>query len=115
MSDKNHSFVKDWIALRATALAAIPLTVWFVYSIVKISGTDYATFITWLAQPWNALLLAVFIIVGFYHGALGTHEIIEDYMPEEQPRKTIICALNFTLLALGAVCLLSIAKVAVLS
>jgi succinate dehydrogenase / fumarate reductase membrane anchor subunit len=115
MSENKKSFVKDWIALRITALLAIPLTLWFVTSIVHNTGSDYVNFIAWLSQPLNAGLLAVFIVVSFYHGALGCHEIIEDYFPAEQPRKTLIAAVNTALLVLSAACLFSIMKVAFLS
>jgi succinate dehydrogenase / fumarate reductase, membrane anchor subunit len=105
LSPKNH-----WLALRATAIAAIPLSIWFVYSIVHISGTDYATFTTWLKQPLNAGLLILFIIITFWHASLGVHEIIEDYMHGKIKNISLKTkAIIFALLAL--VCVVAVFKV----
>ncbi len=105
---------KHWIVLRVTAVAAIPLCLWFVFSIVSLAGANYYTFTTWLSQPFNALMMIVFIVVTFYHASLGVHEIIEDYVHAE-PVKTLslkIKALVF--FALAVVCILSVLKVAFL-
>ncbi len=104
--------VRDWIALRVAALVAIPLVIWFVYSIVSLAGADYAAFTGWLRQPFNAGLMILFVVVTFYHAALGCHEIIEDYVHHEGLKHaTLICkALAF--IAVGAACVLSVLKVA---
>src|SRR5689334_14962979 len=75
--------VCDWIGLRASAVVNIPLVLWLVYSVISLQGADYATFTSWLAQPVNAILMIIFILSTFYHAALGSHEVIEDYVHEE--------------------------------
>ena len=41
---------QHWWAERVTAVALVPLTLWFVASIIAHAGSDYATFIAWLKR-----------------------------------------------------------------
>ena len=69
-----------WWAQRLTAIALVPLTLWFVWSVIGLMGADYQTVHDWVAQPMNAGLLLVFIYATFYHSMLGLQVIIEDYV-----------------------------------
>jgi succinate dehydrogenase / fumarate reductase membrane anchor subunit len=108
------SALKHWKVLRVTAIAAIPLTIWFVYSIVNLAGADYEIIRAWLMHPFNAVLMIVFIVVTFYHAALGNHEIIEDYVHNEKIKNCSLKLKALALLVVGAVCVYSIVKVAFL-
>ena len=102
---------KHWIVLRATAIAAIPLCIWFIYSIVDLVGADYATFTAWLKNPVNAVLLIVTIIVSFYHAMLGVHEILEDYVHQPTLLKVSMKLKALAFIVVGTVCVYSIVKV----
>ena len=71
---------QHWWAERATAVALVPLTLWFVASIIAHAGSDYATFITWLQAPLTMLLMILLLIALFHHSALGLQVVIEDYV-----------------------------------
>jgi succinate dehydrogenase / fumarate reductase membrane anchor subunit len=109
LSAKNH-----WIVLRVTAIAAIPLCIWLILNIVGLIGAPYEVFTAWLQSPVNAVLMILFVIVNFYHAALGCHEIIEDYVHNETLKN---CSLKLKALAffiVAAVCVYAIVKVAFL-
>lgn len=72
--------VAPWWAERASAVALIPLTLWLAASLIKHTGSDYASVMTWLQSPWVALLLLLLLISLFSHLALGLRVIIEDYV-----------------------------------
>lgn len=72
--------VAQWWAERISAVALIPLTLWLAASLIKHSGSDYASVITWLQSPLVALLLVLLLISLFSHLALGLRVIIEDYI-----------------------------------
>ena len=72
--------VGPWCAERVSAVALIPLTLWFTSSIIAHTGSDYVTVIVWLRTPLAAILMILFLIALFYHTALGLQVVIEDYV-----------------------------------
>src|SRR5260370_22075373 len=75
--------VDDWWPQRVTALALVPLALWFVIAIIDLAGADRALFVDWVRQPLPAVLLVLLLIATFYHGALGLQVVIEDYVESE--------------------------------
>lgn len=72
--------VEHWRLQRVTAIALVPLTVWFAASLMARTGNEYAAFIAWLRMPFATILMALLLIVLFYHTALGLQVVIEDYV-----------------------------------
>jgi succinate dehydrogenase / fumarate reductase, membrane anchor subunit len=72
--------VGTWWAERVSAVALVPLTVWFAASIIAHTSSDYATFIVWLRTPLAAILMILLLIALFYHTALGLQVVAEDYV-----------------------------------
>ncbi len=75
--------VDHWWAQRLTALALIPLAVWFVIALLGVTGADYATVRAWVGSPVVAGLLILLIVATFYHAYLGLQVVIEDYVHSE--------------------------------
>lgn len=71
--------VDDWWAVRVSAIALVPLTLWFVASIIAHTGSDHAAFVSWLKTPVPAILMILLLIALFHHTALGLQVVIEDY------------------------------------
>jgi succinate dehydrogenase / fumarate reductase, membrane anchor subunit len=97
--------VEHWWMQRLTALALVPLTLWFVYSAVRLTGTGYAHAAAWLKLPLNATLMILLIAAGFHHGQLGLQVVIEDYVHTGWRKLTCLLAIKFlaVLLAVGAI------------
>jgi succinate dehydrogenase / fumarate reductase membrane anchor subunit len=72
--------VAPWWLERVTAVALVPLTLWFVASLIRRAGSDYTTFVTWLSRPHAALFMTLLLIALFSHLALGLRVVIEDYV-----------------------------------
>jgi succinate dehydrogenase / fumarate reductase, membrane anchor subunit len=72
--------VGAWLAERVSAVALLPLTLWFAASIIAHTGSDYATLIVWLRTPLAAILMILLLVALFYHAALGLQVVIEDYV-----------------------------------
>jgi succinate dehydrogenase / fumarate reductase membrane anchor subunit len=72
--------VEHWWMERVSAVALVPLTLWFVASIIAHTGSDYTTFIAWLRTPLASILMILLLIALFYHTALGLQVVIEDYV-----------------------------------
>ncbi len=67
-------------AQRVTAVALIPLTLWFVFSVMSLGGADHAAASAWMQSPVNAVLLLLLIVATFHHMQLGMQVVIEDYI-----------------------------------
>src|SRR3546814_6974354 len=60
-----------WWAQRLTALALIPLTLWFCIAVIARTGADYAAVVVWADAPLVAGLLILLDATTFAHAALG--------------------------------------------
>lgn len=102
---------EHWWAERASAIALVPLTLWFVASIIAHTGSNYATFIGWLRTPLAIISMILLLIALFHHTALGLQVVIEDYVHSGAKFAAIIAVRLgcFALAAVGIVATLSIA------
>lgn len=105
--------VSHWWAQRLTAIALIPLTIWFVISVIGLAGADYGDFKAWLDDPGTAALLAILVFTVFWHAKLGVQVVIEDYVHNEAAKIAGLVALNFVAVGLGVYSLVSVLMVAV--
>jgi succinate dehydrogenase / fumarate reductase membrane anchor subunit len=73
------SGVQHWWAERVTAVALVPLCLWFAASIIAHAGSDYALFIAWIRTPLATSCMILLLIALFHHSALGLQVVIEDF------------------------------------
>ena len=104
---------EHWWAQRLTALALVPLTIWFVAGIVSLAGADYDVTVDWLSQPSVAIALALLIVATFYHAALGLQVVIEDYVHHEGSKLALVIAEKFACMVLAVSALYAVLKIAV--
>jgi succinate dehydrogenase / fumarate reductase membrane anchor subunit len=74
---------EHWWAQRVSAVALIPLGLWFAASLLALAGADRAAVLAWLHAPVQAILAILLLIAVFYHAALGLQVVIEDYVHAE--------------------------------
>ena len=97
-----------WWAQRLTALALIPLTLWFCISVIAMSGADYATVAAWAGSPLVGGLLILLLGATFYHGALGLQLVIEDYLHHEMTKLVLLLLVKAASLVLALTGILSV-------
>ncbi len=103
--------VKHWWMQRLTAVAMVPLSVWFVFSLMRAMLFEEPEMVgNWLGSPLNAVALSLFLMAMFYHSALGLQVIIEDYVKGAWKKYTLLIAINFACTALTAIAILSIIR-----
>ncbi|BBK40078.1 succinate dehydrogenase, hydrophobic membrane anchor protein [Allostella vacuolata] len=104
--------VGHWWLQRLTAVALVPLVLWFAASIVCQAGGDHAAVTAWLASPFPAITMILLSIATFYHAALGLQVVIEDYVNHEGLRLVAIAAMKLACFALGVAAVFAILKIA---
>ena len=102
--------VDHWWAQRVTALALVPLTLWFVIAVIELAGADRALFVDWVRQPLPAVLLVLLLIATFYHGALGLQVVIEDYIENEAVRLGSLIVMRLLAIVFAARGILAVLK-----
>ncbi|WP_119301683.1 succinate dehydrogenase, hydrophobic membrane anchor protein [Dongia deserti] len=103
--------VRHWWVQRVTAIALIPLSLWFVAGIVFLIDVDRATAIQWLGSPVTLGLMSLFLIALIYHTVLGLQVVIEDYIHSHAVKLTLLLAIQFAgwgLAAAGIIAMLLI-------
>ena len=100
-----------WWAERVSAVALVPLTLWFIASIIAHTGSDYATFLAWLRTPLAVVLMILLLIALFHHTALGLQVVIEDYIHTETKFAAVI-AVRLGCLMLAAAGILATLRIA---
>jgi succinate dehydrogenase / fumarate reductase, membrane anchor subunit len=72
--------LQEWRLQRLTALALIPLALYFVASVLWLATSDHATAASWLSSPIPALLIMLFVIAGLTHALVGLRSVLLDYV-----------------------------------
>lgn len=104
--------VHHFWAQRLTAIALVPLALWFVISVVSLVHSDYQHFHAWLATPGNTTLMLVLLFALFYHAQLGLQVVIEDYVTCECKKTFSLIAVKFAAVLLGVFSAVAVIRVA---
>jgi succinate dehydrogenase / fumarate reductase membrane anchor subunit len=108
-----RSGTEHFMMQRVSALALVPLVIWFCLSLALLPNANYASIVTWLSSPFNAVLMVVTLIAGFYHGALGMQTIFEDYVSNHGKRTIAIIISNLLLFFFAALAVYSVLKISI--
>jgi succinate dehydrogenase / fumarate reductase membrane anchor subunit len=72
--------LREWRLQRLTAIALIPLGVWFVASMLRLAVSDQVTAAAWLGAPVPALVTILFLLAIFAHAVVGVRSVLDDYV-----------------------------------
>jgi len=100
------------MAQRLTAVALVPLTLWFVFSLLLLPDRDYATVRAWLEVPTSGLLAVLTVVVLTYHAYLGTNVVVEDYVHASGTRLVSLTLLRFAYVLVGGTGIFAIFRIA---
>ena len=96
---------------RLTALANVPLIIFFVALVVYLVGKSHSEVISVLENPLIALALLATIYSVFLHMKLGMQVVIEDYIHSEGMKFTLIILNTFFCVGLGLLSAFSVLKI----
>lgn len=106
-----HAGSHHWWAQRLTALALVPLTLWFIFSVIHLTGASHQAVIDWLSSPLTLGLMLALIVATFHHLQLGVQVVIEDYVHEERYKTAAVLAVRGLCVLLALICIVSVLKI----
>lgn len=98
-----------WVQ-RITAVALVPLSVWFAVSLARLAGTDFETARGFFAQPLAGALMILFVATALYHLKLGLQVVIEDYIHAEATKIFLLILNMFFTAGVGLAMVLALVK-----
>lgn len=111
LGSAKHGF-SHWWWQRVTAVALVPLVLWFVYSVLSLISGSYDVATAWLSSPLNATLMLLFVYAMLFHAQTGLQVVIEDYIHIKWMNLTLLLLVKFTAVILAVLATISVLKVA---
>ena len=104
--------VHHWWMQRLTSVALVPLTVWFVVSLLSLPAFDYAVISAWIGQLWTAVFLILLVLTAAWHYQLGVRVVVDDYVHGSGMRTLALTLVTFFHVVVAVAGVLAILKVA---
>jgi succinate dehydrogenase / fumarate reductase, membrane anchor subunit len=104
--------VEHWWMQRLTAVALVPLSLWFVAAIICHASADHGAMRAWLGSPLVAVPMLLLIAATFHHAQLGIQVVIEDYVHHEGLKVTSLILVKLLAVLLGVASLFAVLKLA---
>jgi succinate dehydrogenase / fumarate reductase membrane anchor subunit len=106
-----HSGTQHFWRQRVTALALVPLSIWFGFSALALIGAKEVDVLTYFQHPWNAGLMGMFVVIMLIHQMIGIQSVIDDYV--HQPGLKLVWLLLNRAFAIivGVACLISLLRI----
>ena len=96
-----------WWAQQVSSIALVPLTLWFIWSLMHLTGASQADVADWLASPVRLALLLALIAATFHHLQLGVQVVLEDYVHQESVKLAAVLAVKGLCILLALICAIS--------
>jgi succinate dehydrogenase / fumarate reductase membrane anchor subunit len=106
------SGVHHWKVERVTAIALVPLTIWFVYAVLHLLGSPQWQVHRFVRSPVNSVLLLALVAMTFHHMQLGIQVVMEDYISNPRWQPAAILLNKAVALILALLCAVSILRMA---
>jgi len=108
----SHSGTGHFWRQRITAVALVPLGLWFTFAILGLIDTNEVAVLSFLARPWNALLMAAFATTMLYHMSLGLQDVVDDYVHTTGMKIFCLLLIRFMMIATTVTCIFALIRIA---
>jgi succinate dehydrogenase / fumarate reductase membrane anchor subunit len=83
---------EHWWLQRVTAVALLPLGLWFAYELLTLGSFDFAAVTAWVQRPAVSILLILMVVAVGYHSTLGVQVVVEDYVSKAWRPATLLAS-----------------------
>jgi len=112
LGSAKHGFSHWWLQ-RVSAVALIPLCLWFVFSIVCLSQGDFESAVLFFDSPLQTSLMLIFVLVLIYHAQTGLQVVIEDYIHIKSINLIMLYGVKFLSVLMAVLAVVSIFRIGV--
>jgi succinate dehydrogenase / fumarate reductase, membrane anchor subunit len=108
----SHSGTGHFWRQRVTAIALVPLSLWFGFTVLGLAGGNEVDAVSYFEHPVNAILMAAFAIILLYHMSLGLQVIVDDYVHSPGAKVALLLLVRFVMIATMSTCLFALISIA---
>ena len=106
-----HSGFHHWWIERLEAVALVPLTIWFIFSVIHLLGASHDAATDWMSSPITMVLLLMMIVCTFHHFSLGVESVLNDYVHQPALKLWSVLLIKAACLVLAALCIVSVLRI----
>ena len=96
--------------MHLTSLALMPLSIAFVWTLVRLSRMDYAAARAELGKTVPAILMILFVGASLWHMKVGMQSIIDDYVHGRHAKEAALVANTFLAVLVAACCFYAVLR-----
>ncbi|MCG8324564.1 MAG: succinate dehydrogenase, hydrophobic membrane anchor protein [Thiotrichales bacterium] len=100
-----------WWMQRVSAIALVPLCLWFIAALFQLSSMGYTEVRVWMADPIVSVLLVMMLLALYYHTYVRVQVVIEDYIDSEWQKIGCLLLVKFLCLFAAMISIYSVLKV----
>ena len=101
-----------WWSQRLSAVALVPLSLWFLFSLLTLPDFGHAAVRAWVGVPWHAVLLCLLVGTASWHSQLGVQVVVEDYVHTPGVKLGSLLLLRFAHVLIAAAGIFAVLKIA---
>lgn len=109
-----RSGTEHFFRQRLTAIANIPLVLFFIVLVIALAGQPYETVVATIGSPGIAILLSLAVVSVTYHMHIGMQVVIEDYVHRDALKYPLLIANAFFAVVVAAASLFSIVRISLI-
>jgi succinate dehydrogenase / fumarate reductase membrane anchor subunit len=103
---------EHWWLQRLTAVALIPLGLWFALALLGLPSYEYGSLVVWVQRPTTSILLILMIVAVGYHSSLGVQVVVEDYVTGKALKAATLMASTLAHAGLSVAAVYAVLKIA---
>ena len=102
-----------FITQRVSAIALLFLVPWFLITLIGAVRGGYDGALTYIADPFNAVLIILTVGAALYHMRLGMQVVVEDYILKNSTKTVLLILNTFICITLFAAAAYAVMKIAI--